>query len=49
MSIKSGVWKIVLTLSVITAASAGFDGARAANELKLSSPEGGEVRAQLMQ
>jgi Caspase domain len=45
MSIKSGVWKIVLTLSVIAAASAGFDGARAANELKLSSPEGGEVRA----
>ena len=41
----SGVWKIVLTLSLIAVASACFDGARAASELKLSSPEGGEVRA----
>jgi len=45
MSKISGVWKIVLTLSLVAAASACFDGARASSELKLSSPDGGEVRA----
>jgi hypothetical protein len=39
------LWKIVLTLSVITAASVRFDAARAASELHLSNPDGADVRA----
>jgi hypothetical protein len=45
MSRLSGFWKIVLSLSLIAAASASVDSAKAANELKLSNPDGGEVRA----
>src|SRR5262245_25810963 len=45
MSRLSGFWRIVLSLSLIAAASTGVDSAQAATGLRLSSPDGGEVRA----
>ena len=39
------IWKIVLTLFLITVSSVRLGGARAAGELQLSNPDGGDVRA----
>lgn len=40
-----GSWKIMFTVALIFASSGHLDSARAANALRLSNPDGGEVRA----
>ena len=40
-----GSWKMMFAIALLSAASVGLDGARAAATLQLSNPDGGEVRA----